>query len=136
MEVVLKLTNGEEIMCRVENADVLAQEYFNIDSPMNIVSQSYDQNSLGTRLRDTLILGDGNSMCINQKHIISYYLPNKHLVQYYDKAIKYSNEYQKPFIEKQISAAVKDIDLAMKEEDEASKDLTELLMRLAGQTLQ
>ena len=120
MIVVLKLTNGEEIVGCVENDDVPVHqlELINLLDPMYIVDQKDEVGHSVMRLEDALLLSDDEYLTFKQKDVITYYKPAPKLCDYYSKASVYAKNYAKPRLHKQITGAIRELETIMNEQSD------------------
>jgi len=130
MIYVFKLISGEEFIGALDsdenpNNDV---EFYNITNPMDILDGHDEYGSVTMKLRDVMLLSDDNFISIPRKAIIAYYPVSKIMVEYYQKAIMYANQYTKKKIERQIKEATNQLDEYMAESN-IEKVLRELRLR-------
>lgn len=132
---VFRFTNGDEIMGEVHASPEIDQ-CFDLHSPMEIVSGRDSNGGPIMKLRDSLMLSDDDKLPIFKKDIITYYKPFKALEDYYLKALRYAKECAKPQISLQIEESARELDETIREEQQASSRLTDLLMKISKTTLQ
>lgn len=132
---VFRLVNGDEMMGDVrDNPEV--DHCFDLHSPMEIITGRDSGGSPVMKLRDTLMLSDDDKLPIFKKDIITYYKPFKALEDYYMIALRYAKETAKPQISLQIEESARELEQTIREEQQASSRLTDLLMKISKTTLQ
>lgn len=133
MIYVFRFTNGDELIGEVSDP---THDVIELGNPMEIVSGRDEVGNPVMKLRDSLMLSDDKSLPIFKKDIITYYKPFKALEVYYAQALRYAKEYAKPQIAMQIEASSRDLDQTIKEEEQNTSKLTDLLMKISKTTLQ
>lgn len=136
MIYVYLLNNGQQVMgdCnyQFDHLNKIDEApYVTIENPMFI-----EKDEAGMKLRDCLMLSEGNKLTFRSNSIISFYAPTSEMREYYAKALTYAIRYTRPRAQHQIQAAVQDLEHAMQEEDEYANKLVNILMKAGGTTLQ
>lgn len=105
---IVILMSGDEVIGDVAVFD----DHIEVYNPMYIID-----SEAGMKLRDALILSDQDKLLFKMKDIITLYKPVDILVDYYRKAIEYSNLYTRKATQKQIKYAIEDLDEMVQEEN-------------------
>lgn len=117
MITILVLKNGDEII----GETVVFEDYLEVIEPMHIID-----SELGMKLQDALLLSDSIKLIFKIKDVITYYVPNKVMIEYYSRAVEYAIKHTRPKTIKQITYAIKDIDEMMQQ------DLTPDIKKVSG----
>ena len=134
MNIVFKLISGEEIIGRIDcdsDEDFNALEKYDLIDPMWIVPS--ENGSM--KLRDATMLAESSVLLFYSDMIITCYKPSVHLLEYYKKAIIYSEEFTRSSINNQINLATYELEQSMKEEREYSAKLGDTLRKMTGSKL-
>lgn len=134
MNVVFKLVSGEEIIGTMEcetDEEFDKLDYYELYDPMWIVPG--EQGAM--KLRDALMLAENTSLIFNPGDVITCYKPSRSLTKYYQRANEYSQIYTRASINSQIELATSELDEMIKEEEEYSSNLTNMLLKITGSKL-
>ena len=131
---IFKLTNGEQIIGRLEETELTNQDFYSILNPMLVIDSTplmEEAGYGGMRLRDAMILSDDDKLVIPAKFCITVYNPSAALLKYYDRASVFYRKYTKKDIDRQIEDAVLDLEQAVREREASSKTLADVLAKLS-----
>lgn len=134
MIVVLKLVTGEEVIGRLScntDQEFDALDLYEMFDPMWIVPT---ENG-AMKLRDALMLADNISLIFNPGDVITCYKPIQSLVQYYERAMEYSQKYTRDNINTQIEQSVLDMNDMIEEERQYEVKAAEIFRRMTGSKL-
>lgn len=126
INVVLKLITGEEIIGRLNAEsveDIENMETFNIKSPMWVL----EDETGSMKLRSATMLAEEKHLIFYNSDIITYYIPSKVLVDYYNSAVEFNTTYTQQEIDKQIKMATKELDRAINEYSSQESNIAGLL---------
>lgn len=134
MIVILKIISGEELIGSIQCQD--EDEFNKLDmyevfEPMWVVPGMEG----AMKLRDALMLSDSLSLIFNPGDIITSYKPSQSLINYYQRAYEYSQEFARTSINSQIDLATSELNEMIYEEQHAASKLTEILMKMSGSKL-
>ncbi len=115
---IVILTSGDELIGDM----AVFEDYVEVYSPMYIID-----GEVGMKLRDALILSDQDKLIFKMKDVITFYKPVDILVDYYKKAVEYSNMYTRQATHKQIKYAIEDLDEMVQEEKATLKSLLNIM---------
>ena len=115
---IVILITGDEII----GDTAVFDDYIEVYNPMYIID-----GEVGMKLRDALLIGESDKLIFKMKDVITFYKPTEILVEYYKKAVSYSNMYTKAATQKQIKYAIEDLDELMREETDAFRNIMSLL---------
>jgi DNA transposition AAA+ family ATPase len=115
---IVILASGDELIGDM----AVFEDYVEVYNPMYIID-----GEVGMKLRDALILSDQDKLIFKMKDVITFYKPVDILVDYYRKAVEYSNMYTRQATHKQIKYAIEDLDEMVQEEKATLKSLMNIL---------
>jgi len=134
MIIVMKLISGEEIIgnlaCETDE-EFDALEQYELMEPMWIVPTEGG----AMKLRDACMLSENQGLIFVPECIITCYKPSESLVNYYNKASRYSIDFTRESIASQIDLATYELDQMMQEEKEQMAKLGEVLRKITGSKL-
>ena len=134
MIVIFRLYSGEEIIGKLnvntdEEFDNL--EHYELFDPMWIVPT--DGGAM--KLRDACMLSLNEALIFHPESIITCYKPIDNLINYYQKACRYSVDFTRESIASQIDLAAQELDQMMQEEKEYIAKMSATLRKITGSKL-
>lgn len=107
MATLLKLVNGEEVIGEIEN---IVNEQYIVRDPLLVELTSDGLGTHGMILVNYCPFSEVNTVEIDVKNVVSKYVVNNSLQEYYEKSIIYCRKYHDIRFVKSISTAISYLD--------------------------
>jgi hypothetical protein len=90
---VLKLSTGDDLIGKADLSTNKNSSVLKIEEPFTMVTYVSDGGSTIVYLKRYQYLSDTTYAFIDKEHIVSQYVPNNFLMDYYDIMLQYTKEY-------------------------------------------